>query len=94
VERLHDELRDARLARERAQEETQTERLRYMQILEEFSRRYDRFLDAPRATAPRSPQEAPGATQTPEPPEERGTAPGHAPAPASYADAGYSRRDA
>jgi len=68
VERLHDELRDARLARERAQEETQTERLRYMQMLEEFSRRYDRFLDAPRATAPRSPQEAPGATQTPEPP--------------------------
>jgi len=40
VERLQDELRDARLARDRAQEEASTERARYVQMLEEFFRRY------------------------------------------------------
>jgi len=62
VERLYDELRDARLARDRAQEEASTERARYIQILEEFSRRYDRLLDAPRAPAPPHPSPVPQPT--------------------------------
>jgi hypothetical protein len=63
VERLHDELREARIARDRAQEEASTERARYLQMLEEFSRRYDRLLDMPRPAPPQTPQEVPGATQ-------------------------------
>src|SRR5262249_59436979 len=64
VERLHDELHDARMARDRAQEEASTERTRYLQMLEEFSRRYDRLLDLPRTPPPR-PRQPPGATPTP-----------------------------
>lgn len=65
VERLHDELRAARIARDRAQEEASTERVRYLQMLEEFSRRYGRLLDMPRTLPPfQTPQDTPE-TRTP-----------------------------
>jgi outer membrane murein-binding lipoprotein Lpp len=48
VERLHDELREARIARDHAEEAARTERARYVQMLQEFYQRYDRLLDAPR----------------------------------------------
>ena len=69
VERLHDELREARIARDRAQEEASTERARYLQMLEEFSRRYDRLLDMPRSPLSETRQEASGATQARRRPE-------------------------
>jgi hypothetical protein len=49
VERLQDELREARIARDQAEEAARTERARYVQMLQEFYQRYDRLLDAPRS---------------------------------------------
>jgi hypothetical protein len=59
VQRLHDELREARIARDHAEEAARTERARYVQMLQEFYQRYDRLLDAPRAPLP------PGTSQMP-----------------------------
>jgi transposase-like protein len=77
VECLHDELREARIARDRAQEEASIERARYLQMLEEFSRRYDRLLDMPRSAPPLhpSPERKPVISHPAAPPRDPRSAP-------------------
>jgi hypothetical protein len=71
VERLQDELREARIARDQAEEAARTERARYVQMLQGFYQRYDRLLEAPRPV-PTSPVAAGPRDSTTSPPADRG----------------------
>jgi len=83
---------DAAHAREDAARERET---LLLQMLQQLQHQNQRLLDMPRTPVPpQTAQEALGATQTPEPPRERGTATRHAPAPASHVDGGYAWGDA